>query len=64
MAGATGSATGDHVAVSVRREGGDLVVRARSVATPLPVSVADRVGALGGRIGIENGVLLAAIPCA
>ncbi len=54
----------DHVGVSVRRQGGALEVRV-DWATPAPsVHLADRVGALGGRLFVADSVLHAEIPCA
>jgi signal transduction histidine kinase len=55
---------GDYVELDVRREGGRLLVRAGPLASAVPVQLADRVGALGGQIGLEDGTLVAAIPCA
>ena len=54
----------DHVGVSVRRQGGALEVRVDWAATAPPVHLADRVGALGGRLFVADRVLRAEIPCA
>jgi signal transduction histidine kinase len=54
----------DHLAMSMRREGGELLVSVGPVASEPPVHLADRVGALGGRIRVEDGTLRAEIPCA
>ncbi len=54
----------DHVAVTVRRDGDDVTIVVAGVETELPVRLADRVGALGGHIALENGSLRAVIPCA
>ena len=54
----------DHVGVSARRQGGALEVRVDWAAPAPPVQLADRVGALGGRLFVADGVLHAEIPCA
>ena len=54
----------DHVSVTVRRDGDDVTIVVAGVAAALPVRLADRVGALGGHIALENGSLRAVIPCA
>jgi signal transduction histidine kinase len=51
----------DHLAVSVEHDGRDVVVTIAPLAVAPP---ADRVGALGGRITVQDGTLRAEIPCA
>jgi signal transduction histidine kinase len=52
-----------HLAVTVRREREDVTITVDGVRS-LPVRIADRVGALGGRVALEDGALRAVIPCA
>jgi signal transduction histidine kinase len=54
----------DHVQVIARRQGDALEVRLTGVESAPSVQLADRVGALGGRIAIEDRTLRAEIPCA
>jgi len=56
-------AADDHIAMTVRRDGAHVTVVVGGVRS-LPVRLADRVGALGGRIELEDGALRAVIPCA
>jgi signal transduction histidine kinase len=56
-------AAGDHLAVRVCRDA-QVEVTAGPVTADVPVHVADRVGALGGRIRVEDGTLRAELPCA
>ncbi len=54
----------DYAEVSVTRDGDTLAVEIGPDASPPSVYLADRVGALGGRIGVEGDRLRAEIPCA
>ena len=56
-------AAADHVAVTVRRQGGTITVVVAGVESAPPVRIADRVGALGGRLSVDDGSLRAVIPC-
>jgi signal transduction histidine kinase len=62
VSGAIETASG-HVTAIVRREDRRLVTSVEGVEPPAPIQLADRVGALGGRISIADGVLRAEIPC-
>jgi signal transduction histidine kinase len=62
VSGAIETASG-HVTAIVRREDRRLVTSVEGVEPPAPIQLADRVGALGGRISSEDGVLRAEIPC-
>ena len=56
-----------HALVRVERSGTNLVVEIEddgSEADTVPLHLADRVGALGGRIERAGGVLRAELPCA
>jgi signal transduction histidine kinase len=53
----------DHVALDVRREGDRVLVAIEGLDAAPSVQIADRVGALGGRISAGYGALLAEIPC-
>lgn len=56
-----------HAAVRVARSHSGLVVEVRDDATAAPapsLSLAERVGALGGRLGAQPSIVLAEIPCA
>ncbi len=61
---AAARAGADHVAVTVRRDREHVLVTAGRVGAALPVHLADRIGALGGRVSVEHGTLRAEIPCA
>ena len=54
----------DYAEVTVTRDGDTLAVEIGPDASPPSVDLADRVGALGGRIGVEGDRLRAEIPCA
>jgi signal transduction histidine kinase len=54
----------DHAAVTVEREEDAVVVRVGRVGSAPTVHLADRVGALGGSLAVEDGTLTAEIPCA
>jgi signal transduction histidine kinase len=54
----------DRLAVELRRDGARLLVRAGPLQSAPSVHLADRVGALGGRVEREDGALRAEIPCA
>jgi signal transduction histidine kinase len=54
----------DHVGVTVRRHGAALEVGVDWTAPAPPADLADRVGALGGRLFVAGRVLHAEIPCA
>ncbi len=54
----------DYAEVTVMRDGDTLAVEIGPDASPPSVYLADRVGALGGRIGVEGDRLRAEIPCA
>jgi signal transduction histidine kinase len=56
--------TAAYAEVSVTREGDTLAIAIGPDASPPSVYLADRVGALGGRIGVEADRLRAEIPCA
>ena len=61
---AAARAGADHVSVSLRREEENLLVDVGPVQAAVPVHLADRIGALGGRVGVAHGRLRAEIPCA
>jgi signal transduction histidine kinase len=54
----------DHAAVTVERDGDALVVGVSQADTAPSAHLADRVGALGGHVSVEGGMLRAEIPCA
>ena len=60
---AAASASESYVEVAITREQGELSVIVENVADTMPVSLADRVGALNGRITTSDGRLEAGIPC-
>ena len=56
-----------HAAVLLARADGRLIVEVRDDAAPAPapsLPVADRVGALGGRLDAQPSLVQAQIPCA
>ena len=56
-------AASSHVAATVRREDSRLVISVEGVESTVPAQLADRVGALGGRLEVEPTALRAEIPC-
>ena len=60
---AAASASESYVEVAITRKQGELSVIVANVADTIPVSLADRIGALNGRITTSDGRLEAGIPC-
>jgi signal transduction histidine kinase len=54
---------GDHVTLRVMHDGGAVTVEARGAGPGPFLHLADRVGAVGGRLHVDDGVLRAELPC-
>lgn len=52
-----------HLVIQVRRESHGLVAELAPVDRPVEIEVADRIGALGGEVRVERGMLRAEVPC-
>jgi signal transduction histidine kinase len=54
----------DHLKVSVAVAAGTLHLRVTPVSDPTDADIVDRIGALGGHVGVTQGILHGEVPCA
>ena len=54
----------EYAEVAIQRRAGDVLVTVAGCRSAPPAHLADRVGALGGRVGVRDGSCMAEIPCA